>query len=171
MEKSGKRRITRHRVPPGRNSMRYCWQLVHPLRVVFNFLIIVLCRYLPWMDLKNILYRSCLGMKVGCRVSVGLMAMMDIFFPQLISIGDNSVIGYNTTILCHEFLVDEYRIGPVVIGANVMVGANTTILPGVVIGDGAIIGAGSLVNRDIPPGVLAAGVPARVVKVLGEEDA
>ncbi len=151
--------------------MRYCWQLVHPLRVAFNFLVIVLCRYLPWLDLKNLLYRSCLGMKVGSGVSVGLMAMVDIFFPHLISIGENSVIGYNTTILCHEFLVDEYRVGPVVIGANVMVGANTTILPGVVIGDGAVIGAGSLVNRDIPPGVLAAGVPARVVRVLDEEAA
>ena len=50
------------------------------------------------------------------------------------------------------------------IGADVMIGANCTILPGIKIDDGAMVGAGSLVNSDIPPGVLAAGVPARVIR-------
>jgi len=101
-------------------------------------------------------------MKVGKNVSMGVMVMVDIFFPQFVSIGDNSVIGYNSTILAHEFLVEEFRVGNVEIGANVLLGANTTVLPGVKIGDGARVGAGSLVNRDIPPGVLACGVPAKV---------
>ena len=47
---------------------------------------------------------------------------------------------------------------------NVLLGANSTVLPGVIIGDGAVIGAGSLVNRDIPPGAFAAGVPARIIR-------
>ncbi len=102
-------------------------------------------------------------MRVGKNVSVGLMAMMDVLFPQLISIGENSIIGYNATILCHEFRIKEFCTGKVEIGANVLIGANSTILPGVQIGEGAQVGAGSLVNRDIPPGVLAAGVPARVI--------
>ena len=51
-------------------------------------------------------------MKVGERVSAGLGATIDIFFPQLISIGDDSIIGYNTVILGHEFLVKELRTGP-----------------------------------------------------------
>jgi acetyltransferase-like isoleucine patch superfamily enzyme len=103
-------------------------------------------------------------MKVGRDVSIGLMAMFDVFFPRLISIGDNSIIGYNATVLTHEFLIEEYCKGPVEIGSNVLIGSNVTILPGVCIGDGAVVGAGSLVNRDIPPGALAAGVPARIIK-------
>lgn len=103
-------------------------------------------------------------MKVGRDVSIGLMAMFDIFFPQLISIGDNSIIGYNATVLTHEFLIGEYCKGPVEIGSNVLIGSNVTILPGVRIGDGAVVGAGSLVNTDIPPDALAAGVPAKIIK-------
>jgi len=141
--------------------MRDWHRKVHPLRVIFQFIIITVCRYLPSLKMKNFLYRR-LGMKVGKNVSMGVMVMVDIFFPQFVSIGDNSVIGYNSTILAHEFLVEEFRVGNVEIGANVLLGANTTVLPGVKIGDGARVGAGSLVNRDIPPGVLACGVPAKV---------
>ena len=93
------------------------------------------------------MYRTFLGMKIGQDVGIGLMAMVDIFHPEKISIGDKSVIGYNSTILCHEFLPDEYRLGEVEIGKNVLIGANTTILAGTKIGDGALVSAGSLVNR------------------------
>ena len=148
--------------PGEKNSMRYSFRLVSLPRVAFHFLIITFCRYLPFLELKNLFYRLFLGMKVGRNVSIGLMAMFDVFFPQLISIGDNTIIGYNVTILTHEFLVQEYHIGPVEIGSGVLIGSNSTILPGVRIGDGAVVGAGSLVNRDIPPGALAAGVPARI---------
>jgi acetyltransferase-like isoleucine patch superfamily enzyme len=108
-------------------------------------------------------------MKVGQHVSVGLMAMFDIFRPDLISIGPNTVIGYNATILCHEFLPREYRLGRVEIGRDVLIGANATVLPGVKIGDGAMVAAGSVVTRDVPPYSLVAGVPARVVRYLRPE--
>ena len=113
--------------------------------------------------MKIWLYRRT-GMKVGRDVSFGLASMVDIFFPQLITIGENCVIGYNSTILCHEFLIHEYRTGEVIIGRDVMIGANSTILPGVIIGDGAVVGAGALVNRDVPCGAMVAGVPAQVIK-------
>jgi len=158
------RRIEKFPSPGPKNSMRYSFRIVSLPRVAYHFLVITLCRFLPFFELKNYLYRSLLGMKIGRDVSIGLMAMSDVFFPHLISIGDNSIIGYNATILTHEFLVKEYRKGPVEIGAGVLIGSNVTILPGVRIGDGAVVGAGSLVNRDIPPGALAAGVPARIIK-------
>lgn len=149
--------------------MQYCFRIVSLPRTAFNFVVLSICRYLPWLGLKNWLYRRLLNMQVGKNVSVGLMAMFDIFFPQLISIGDNSIIGYNATVLTHEFLIREYRKGRVEIGRNVVIGNNTVILPGVSIGDGAVVGACSLVNKDIPAGVLAAGVPARIIGQSGEE--
>lgn len=57
---------------------------------------------------------------------------------------------------------------PVIIGERVWLAARVTILGGVRIGDGSVIGAGSVVTGDIPPGVLAAGAPARVVRRLGQ---
>lgn len=80
-----------------------------------------------------------------------------------ISVGRNTVIGYNTTILAHEYLIKEYRLGEVIIGDEVMIGANTTILPGVEIGDGAVISAGTLVHKDVPPGAFVGGNPMRLI--------
>jgi maltose O-acetyltransferase len=55
---------------------------------------------------------------------------------------------------------------PVVIGDDVWIGAGAIVCPGVTIGDGSTIGAGGVVTRDIPPLVVAAGVPCRVLRHL-----
>ena len=55
---------------------------------------------------------------------------------------------------------------PVTIGEDVWIGGGAIICPGVTIGDGAVIGAGSVVTRDVPPRVLAAGNPCRVIREL-----
>jgi acetyltransferase-like isoleucine patch superfamily enzyme len=118
------------------------------------------------LRVKNFLYRL-IGVKVGRNVSVGLYAVFDIFYPELIEIKDNAIIGYGVTILAHEFLAKEARVGRVVVGKNTVIGANTTILPGVEIGDNTTVSAMSLVNRDIEAGVLAGGVPARRISKRG----
>ena len=64
---------------------------------------------------------------------------------------------------------DEGAVG-LGMGNNVWIGANVTILPGVTIGDDTVIGAGSVVNRDIPSGVVAAGNPCRVIRKITEAD-
>lgn len=113
--------------------------------------------------MKNWLYRTFLRMKVGKQTSFALMVMPDIMFPEKISVGTNTIIGYNTTILAHEYLIHEYRIGTVLIGDEVMIGANTTILPGVKIGDGAVVSAGTLVHKDVPAGAFVGGNPMRII--------
>jgi acetyltransferase-like isoleucine patch superfamily enzyme len=156
------RRLERH-LSNGKNSLWLWYTTVNPIKATINFIVIYLCRFLPWLPLKNALYRA-IGMKVGRNVSVGLMAMFDIFFPEMIEINDNTIIGYNSTILGHEYLVKEWRKGKVIIGKDVTIGANVTILPGVIIGDGATISACSLVNKDVPENAFVGGIPIKPLK-------
>lgn len=161
------RRTERHPVK-GPNSLWQIYKTVSFWKVFRNTLVIMICRYLPFMSWKRWLYRKLLGIKMGPQSAVAFMVMMDIMYPERISIGSNSIIGYNTTILCHEYLIDEYRVGDVIIGDRVMIGANSTILPGVTIGDDAIVSAGSLVIRDVPPGAFVGGNPAKVIYTAEE---
>ncbi|ADC49141.1 acetyltransferase [Alkalihalophilus pseudofirmus OF4] len=146
------------------NSLWHIYRTVPFFKVVKNFIVIQIARYTPFLKVKNWLYRMFLRMKVGPETAVALMVMMDVMFPERISIGRNTIIGYNTTILAHEYLIKEYRLGDVVIGDEVMIGANTTILPGVTIGDGAVISAGTLVHRDVPAGAFVGGNPMQIIK-------
>lgn len=59
---------------------------------------------------------------------------------------------------------------PITIGSSVWVGGNTVINPGVTIGDNVVIGSGSVVTRDIPSNVVAAGNPCRVLRPITEAD-
>lgn len=102
-------------------------------------------------------------MEVGKQTSFALMVMLDIMFPEKIKVGRNTVIGYNTTLLAHEYLITEYRLGDIVIGDEVMIGANCTILPGVEIGNGAIVSAGTLVHKDVPAGSFVGGNPMQLI--------
>ncbi|MCP3028149.1 DapH/DapD/GlmU-related protein [Halobacillus sp. A5] len=156
------RRTERYQVHDA-NSLWHIYKTVPFLKVVKNFIVIQLARYTPFLQVKNGMYRRFLGLKVGDQTAFALMVMVDIMFPEKISVGRNSVIGYNTTILAHEYLIKEYRLGDVVIGDEVLIGANTTILPGVRIGDGAVVSAGTLVHKDVPEGAFAGGNPMTII--------
>src|SRR5216684_4075868 len=58
---------------------------------------------------------------------------------------------------------------PIEIGSDVWVGGGAIICPGVTIGSKSVIGAGSVVTRDIPDGVFAAGNPCRVIREIAEQ--
>lgn len=152
----------------GANSLWQLYKTVSFWKVMKNFLVIQLARYTPFLPMKNWLYRTLLRMKVGKETSFALMVMVDLMFPERISVGDNTIIGYNTTILTHEYLINEYRIGDVEIGKEVMIGANSTILPGVKIGDRAVISAGTLVHKNVEPGTFVGGNPMRVIYTKSE---
>jgi acetyltransferase-like isoleucine patch superfamily enzyme len=157
-------RRTERRPVTGSNSLWQMYRTVPFVTVLKNTLVNEIARYVPVFSWKNVLYRHLLHMKVGERTAIAFKVTMDLFYPERIQIGSNTIIGYQTTILTHEYLVEEYRIGDVVIGDHVMIGANTTILPGVTIGDRAVIGAGSLVNKDVPADMFAAGNPIRLIR-------
>lgn len=94
-----------------------------------------------------------------------------------ITIGKSCFIGPNCGMYTatHPLLAEERNRGlekakPITIGDNVWLGGDVTILPGVTIGEGSVIGAKSLVNKDIPPNVVAVGNPCRVIRAITEED-
>src|SRR5690625_5144572 len=157
------RKTERFPVEGQADSLWKIYRTVSFWKVMKNFMIIQIARYAPFLSMKNWLYRTFLKMEIGQQTSFALMVMPDIMFPEKIRIGNNSIIGYNTTILAHEYLIKEYRIGEVNIGDEVMIGANTTILPGISIGNQAIVSAGTLVHKDVPAGAFVGGNPMRII--------
>jgi acetyltransferase-like isoleucine patch superfamily enzyme len=67
----------------------------------------------------------------------------------------------------HEFVGDNVKTSPIDVGDDAWLGAKVTVVRGVHIGSGSVIGANSAVVKDVPAGHLASGVPARVVRPLG----
>lgn len=154
-----------------RSSLWYWRHHAGFVRTSLRYFVIVMARVMPSFRVKSWLYRTFLRAKVDRHAAVGLEVTFDIFYPHLITIEEDAVVGYNTTILCHEYMAEKYRVGPVVIGRRATIGANTTLLPGVVVGEGATVSAMSLVNRDIPPGELWGGVPVRKIRGAQDEEA
>ena len=117
----------------------------------------------------------------GCHISVGenFYANFDCIILDVcdVTIGDNVFLAPRVCIYTAGHPIDagvrrrqlEYG-KKVVIGNDVWVGGNTVINPGVTMGDNVVIGSGSVVTKDIPSGVIAAGNPCRVLRPITEED-
>ncbi|MGM1430774.1 sugar O-acetyltransferase [Sphingobacterium lactis] len=94
-----------------------------------------------------------------------------------VSIGDDVMIAPNVSLFTAGHPVDaDLRVAgwefalPITIGNRVWIGGQTVINPGVTIGDNTVIGSGSVVTKDIPANVVAAGNPCRVIREIGEQD-
>ena len=146
----------------GENPLWHMYRYISRVKMFKQTVIVEVCRYLPNVKLKHWMYRNLLNMNIGRHSAFAFKVVPDLLPPEYITIGENCVIGYNTTILTHEFLVDEFRTGHVDIGNHTLIGANVTILPGVKIGDYVKVGAGTVVSRDIPNHTLAYGNPMQL---------
>jgi acetyltransferase-like isoleucine patch superfamily enzyme len=120
----------------------------------------------------GVISRPGVGIRIGDRVGIGEYAH---FGGQGgITIGSDVIFGPGVRIFSenHEFDDPDRLIrqqgeirAPVSIADDCWIGAGVTILAGVSVGTGAIIGSGAVVTRDVPPGTVSAGVPARVIRI------
>lgn len=156
-----RRRLETHPSRGPHNALLYAFRDVSRWRAAWNWFWIALSKRLPWYALKRGLLRLT-GMRIGRHVAIGLNAQFDVLFPGRITLEDDAVIGYNVTILCHEYLGREYRLGDVRIGQGASIGANSLILAGVTVAPGTTVSAMSLVNADVEGFV--GGVPARPLR-------
>jgi acetyltransferase-like isoleucine patch superfamily enzyme len=143
-----------------KNSLHFWWKIKPFPVLVYNFLLIQLQRFAPSLALKRWLLRRT-GMKVKRNAAIAHNVMFDFFFPEKISLGENCLIGYHCTILAHEFLMNEVRVGSVEIGKNVLLGSHTLVLAGVKIENHARVSALSLVNQNVRKGAFVGGVPVQ----------
>lgn len=117
----------------------------------------------------------------GCHISVGenFYANYDCIIIDVcdVEIGDNVFFAPRVGVYTAGHPIDaeirntglEYG-KKIKIGNSVWIGGNTVINPGVTIGDNVVIGSGSVVTKDIPSGVVAAGVPCKVIREITQED-
>ena len=113
------------------------------------------------------------GVNIGKNCHFSPYVLIDLLYPELITIGDNVTIGSNSMIFAHvnpttnEFLKSHgypRTIKPVVIKNGAIVSVGCIIIAGVTVGENSIVGAGSVVSQDIPDFCIAVGNPARVIK-------
>lgn len=125
------------------------------------------------------------GNTIGNDVSIGTNAVLEFgntigdgsrihsgCFLEMVTIEEHVFVGPNTTFTDDPHPMGCPRYTECVGGATVRrfarIGAGCTILPGVEIGEGALVGAGSVVTKDVPPGMVVAGSPARILRPVSE---
>jgi len=117
--------------------------------------------------------------KSGAVIEIGKNFAMTggaLVAAKRITIGNDVNLGANSTMIDTDFHPldpierrlnpQDAEAAPININDDVFIGMNCLILKGVTIGQNSIIGAGSVVSRDIPPGVIAAGNPAKIIKSI-----
>lgn len=114
-----------------------------------------------------------LGARIGDDVYVGPDVYVERDFAELLTIEDGVILSQGVTVLLHDSSLNNVvgapiRFGPVVLREGSYVGANTTVMCGVEVGAGALVGACSLLNCDVPAGMVAYGQPARVTGPVAE---
>ena len=133
------------------------------IRTILKGFICHICRIIPSMRIKNSLYRL-IGVKIGRHVVIAAYVEIDPYFPELITIEDNVIIGVGSIILAHEYSTDKLRKGKVLIKKNTLIGASSLVRCGVTVGKNCTIAAKSLVNKDVDDNLVVGGVPAKPIK-------
>jgi len=131
---------------------------------------VISVRVAPYMALNCVrifLYRLC-GYKIGKHVFIGMRCYLDDMDPKMLTIEDNVTISYGVFMACHGRKQRHY---PITIKKNAYIGVRATVITkngdsteGITIGENAVVGACTLVNKNVPDGATAVGVPCRIIQ-------
>jgi len=140
---------------------------------------------LPLLDLTGVQARVEPGavIRVGAKIGKDCVIMMGAVINIGAEVGAKTMIDMNAVLGARAIVGRSCHIGagaviagvleppsqrPVVVGDRVLVGANAVILEGVSVGKGSVVAAGAVVTKDVPPGVVVAGIPAAIIKKVAE---
>jgi Serine acetyltransferase len=145
--------------------------IAKPIR---KFIAQVLAPNCPFNNIRILLYRIC-GFKIGKNTFIGMHCYLDDRHYDLLKIGNNCIVSYGVYFACHGPRQGHF---PIVIEDGVYIGMAARVILGksenhegldITIGKNAYIGACTLVNKNIPAGAVAVGVPCRVIRIETEE--
>jgi maltose O-acetyltransferase len=131
---------------------------------------------------KDVVVRPPFRCDYGSRIAIGARTFVNFDCVMLdgapVRIGAACQLAPRVQLLTatHPIDPEPRRLGwergaPIAIGDNVWLGGGAIVCPGVTIGENTVVGAGAVVTRDLPAGVVATGVPARVLREIDERDA
>lgn len=165
------------------------WRRITPKKA-WDYLVVTNVKYILWhfaayfplfQDLMSWKIRPfiwrLIGIKVGEKVFIGYGVYVDVGGTDRIFIGNNVIITAQCLLLAHKRDLTTYNgrglqneLGfkeyAICLKDNSSIGMRTMVLPGVTIGENTVIGAGSIVSKDVPANVVAAGNPIKVIREL-----
>jgi tetrahydrodipicolinate N-acetyltransferase len=115
---------------------------------------------------KNAVIMMGAVINIGAVIGEGTMVDMNAVIGGRGAIGKNCHIGAGAVI---AGVIEPPSAKPVVIEDDVLIGANAVILEGVRVGRGSVVAAGAVVTKDVPPNVVVAGTPARIIKEIDDQ--
>ena len=130
--------------------------------------------YFGMSNSLRILANKMRGVKIGKNVFIDAMVHIDTAVPHLITIEDNVKLSVGVKIFAHNSVFqdinpkDSIILSKVLIKKRAQLAPNVIVLDGVTIGEDCIIGTSAVVNKDIPDGFLAVGIPAKPIKKYKE---
>lgn len=137
--------------------------IAKPLRKYFTNVVAANC---PFNCIRILIYRLC-GFKIGKGTFIGMRCYLDDLSYKYLTIGNKCIISYGVFFACHGWRQGNR---PIVIEDGAYIGMRANIISkgegteGITIGKKAVIGACTLVNKSIPDGATAVGIPCRIIK-------
>lgn len=104
----------------------------------------------------------------GCRIGNNVRIHTNVYVAQFTTIEDDVFLAPGVTIANDPHPICSLCMEGPTIKRGARVGVNVTLLPRITVGENALVGAGSVVTRDVPPGMVAVGNPARIIKHVDE---